>query len=372
MQRIFKTPGPIVVPDGTKLYELIGPRILTELGLRTNDGLSVAIGELPAGIESKVHVHPVVWHFTWVRSGTLTVKMKDPETEQPYELEVPTDHGVLTEPGTFFQLINRSEEDCEVYYFVGPAFVFEQNPEGKVLYNDAVVFEHSWKELEKYKWNPPELPSYFDQTQLRTESLYRAAGFDKLTTVQPIKWSLKNGPGSVVVPVQLHRELIAPTPTKAFTKPRSPSHVVSNTAEFERVALSWSSYVKQTLQLDIGEDFYEKTLKEIIELKCTQSPSFYSEHKLLDDLFRGCLNYLNPEDTWHLLLFGEHENLGDEKKEVALNLVRLHVLKPWLTYAITLGGGFKTVGTMENYRAYLGGLYTDPSSYRHYNPSGGA
>lgn len=173
MKHLFPPTEEIVVPDGTRLYEVIGPRILSEAKLPVNDGVSVAIGELPNDIVSRVHVHPIVYHFTWVIEGRLTVMMKDSRGSGPYRLHVPVNKGVLTEPGTFFQLINDSGANCKVFYIVGPAFVFEVDDKGNVVYNDAVVLPYDWKKLEELNWKPPELGDIDSIKKARDASLKR-------------------------------------------------------------------------------------------------------------------------------------------------------------------------------------------------------
>ena len=365
MNKVFGIPDPIVVPDGTELHEIIGPRILSELGLRSNDGISVAIGKLPAGAVSKIHVHPVVWHFTWVRKGELTVKMKDRESNEPYELTLSKDHGVLTEAGTFFQLINRSGKECEVYYIVGPAFVFELTDDG-VHYNDAVVFDHSWEQLKKFNWAPPELPPHWKMHTERMASLYRAAPAAGLATVNFHRWPLTNGPGSVAVASPLHGQFVALSGI-SVGKPMEPSKVNAPGDMIIAMVDEFTTFLKNDLGLDVEGDFSQR-IRGIAELKCTIEPSVFCEYEKAASLYNSAKNYVNPSEVWHLLLFGKHVELGDAENPSILLTIRHHVFNEMLRYAVTIGGGFKTVGTMENYRGYHGGTYTDPDSYRHFQP----
>lgn len=363
MNNVFGIPGPIIVPDGTELHEIIGPRILSELGLRSNDGISVALGKLPAGIVSKVHVHPVVWHFTWVRKGELTVKMKDTESNKPYKLTLSKDHGVLTEAGTFFQLINGSDKECEVYYIVGPAFVFELS-EGSVRYNDAVVFDQSWEQLEELNWEPPELPSHWKMHADRMVSLYRSAPEAGLATVNFHRWMLINGPGSVAVASPLHGKLVALS-ENPVGKPLNPSRVNSPSDLIITMVDEFTTFLKDDFALQIEPNFSLR-IRGIVESKCTTEPSIYCEYEKAGSLYKLAKNYVSPNEVWHLLLFGKHVELGNEENPSILLLIRHHVFNEILRYAVTIGGGFKTVGTMENYRAFHGGTYTNPDSYRHY------
>jgi len=175
MKHLFQILHGIVVPDGSTVHEIVSPRQLNREGLRVNDGVSAALGDLPAGTRSSVHVHPIVWHFSWVVEGTLTVMMKDLESPDPYRLTVAANHGVLAEPGSFFQLINDGTSSCQVMYIVGPAFVFETADDGNVVYNDAIVLPHTWEELREQNWEPPECGKLEDIRIAREESLRRLA-----------------------------------------------------------------------------------------------------------------------------------------------------------------------------------------------------
>lgn len=361
MKRVFPLPPPIVVPDGTELHEIIGPRILSELGLPSSDGLSLALGILPARQLSKIHIHPVVWHFAWVKSGNLTVMMKDQRSEDAYTLDCPTGSGVLTEPGTFFQLRNESDQPVEVYYIVGPGFAFELGDEGSTpRHNDAVVFDHSWDELSKLGWRPPELPTYQKFLERRRESLVRQATAE-LQTVRPVRWSLRNGPGSVAVPSQLHNQLVqhvddAKTPKLPDETKQVPQGATELASEF-------ISYCKANIGIQPELEFVKVELQKIISLKCTETPSYAAEYETGVDLLRLTKSIVHPDEVWHLLLFGKHDELRDGCK---LSRFRKWFLDEVLDYAVTIGGGFSSSGAMDNYRAYRGGLYTNPESYRRY------
>ena len=173
MNRLFPIGPAVTVPDGTLLHPVIGPRQLHLDGLEIVEELSVAVGVLPAGVRSSVHVHPIVHHLTWVLSGQLTVQMKDHQSDEPYQLDVPERTSVVTKPGTFFQLINRSRSECQVLYIVGPAFVFELDEDNKVLYNDALVLEETWEDLAKKNWKVPALEDLDAIRKERNASLER-------------------------------------------------------------------------------------------------------------------------------------------------------------------------------------------------------
>jgi len=121
------------------------------------DNLSLAQGEIPPSTASRIHFHPVVSQLTWVLAGELTVKMKEAALDAPYTLELREREAVLTQAGTFFQLINRGSITCQTLYFVAPAFFFETDENGNAIYNDAVVLDQSWEELAASGWSIPEL-----------------------------------------------------------------------------------------------------------------------------------------------------------------------------------------------------------------------
>lgn len=152
MDHIFDLPEGVTVPDGTRVHEILGLNRASELARRWSDNGSIALGDLPPGTISKIHLHPIVQQFAWVLEGTLEVVMKDPHTTHPYRLRVPAQHGVMTEPHTFFQLHNPSNATCKVLYVVTPVFVFETDDSGNVIYNDAVVFDQDWPQLQECGW----------------------------------------------------------------------------------------------------------------------------------------------------------------------------------------------------------------------------
>ncbi|MFN3193926.1 MAG: cupin domain-containing protein [Aureliella sp.] len=365
MKRVFPIPPPIVVPDGTKLSEIVGSRVLSELGERVSDGVSVALGTLPGGTVSKVHVHPVVWHFTWVLTGELTVKMKDTLSDEPYELVVPTENGVLTEQGTFFQLINSGDEECKVLYIVGPGFVFELGDPG-VRYNDAVVFEEDWDELKELNWIPHSLPSYQTQFGARNESLRRLAASNPLEAVHGERWGLLSRPGGVEVPSPLHNFLVMQTsgdPSKPSEAERTgiPSDSVVNLVE------QFLTFLHESIGLETNESFKERRIKEIVRLKCNERPSYLAEYELALNCFQVTTQFIHQKDIWLLLLLGTHDDVDAAGDASLISRVRRFVLHELLEYTVSIGGGFQSAGAMENYRAFMGGIYSDPESYRHYN-----
>jgi len=112
MKRVFVHPDLFRVPDGTLVAEM----------LLVEDGFNLAPGIVEPGITSKIHVHPFVTQVTYVLSGELTVWMRGPKDEKPYSLKLMSNQACLTEPETFFQLVNPTSEPCQVLYNVSPPF----------------------------------------------------------------------------------------------------------------------------------------------------------------------------------------------------------------------------------------------------------
>ena len=172
MNKIFRAGPGFPVPDGTIVQSVLDPRLASEQRASWVDDVSLAVGTIPANTTSQIHLHPVVTQVTWVLSGKLTVKMKDPDSKIPYTLNLSPEESVLTQPGTFFQLINVNAQECRVLYMVTPAFIFEATAEG-VRYNDAIVLEEGWEDLTAKKWILPQLQELERVRQKRRESIER-------------------------------------------------------------------------------------------------------------------------------------------------------------------------------------------------------
>jgi mannose-6-phosphate isomerase-like protein (cupin superfamily) len=174
MKYTFRPGDSIVVPDGTALQEILGPRTTHELGKALVPEVSTALGTLPANVKSSIHVHPIVVHLTYVLSGQLTVAMKDPENTDYYTIDLLPGETVLTRPCTLFQLINKTVAPCQALYIVAPCFVYETDASGTILYNDQIVLEgKSWSDLRQQKWVIPELADIDAIRAKRDESLKR-------------------------------------------------------------------------------------------------------------------------------------------------------------------------------------------------------
>jgi hypothetical protein len=177
MRRVFVQPDPKRVPDGTLLSEV----------LRMSD-FSLAAGVIEPGLSSKIHLHPFVTQVTFVQSSRLIVWMCGPGDEKPYSLELSSDQTCLTEPGTFLQFVNPAYEPCHVLYIVSPPFLYETGPTGKVVFNDAIVFDFGWEDLAREKYDLGRLVKHIPTAEERQKSTERLAVIRKATTLVLDRW----------------------------------------------------------------------------------------------------------------------------------------------------------------------------------------
>ena len=155
MKRVFTIEKPFRVPDGTLVSPFLNPKdSMSGLPFDLLEVFSLAAGTIEPKTKSKIHVMPFVTQVTFVRHGELTVRMKGHPDRTHYALTVLSNQAVLTEPGTFFQLVNEGDGPCKVLYIVSPAYLFEMSG-GKVVYDDSVVLEQEWNDLESAEWRPP-------------------------------------------------------------------------------------------------------------------------------------------------------------------------------------------------------------------------
>ena len=147
------------MPDSTKVFPLFNCRDFTSsLPGNLLEDFSLAVGEIEPGRKSKVHVMPLVTQVALVLLGKLEVWMKDADQLEPYSLRLEAEQAILTRPGTFLQFWNNTGLPCRVLYIVSPAYLFVIE-KGKLVYDDSVVLEEDWEELEKINWNTGKLYS---------------------------------------------------------------------------------------------------------------------------------------------------------------------------------------------------------------------
>ena len=175
MKRVFGITNHFRVPDGTLVAPFLNSND-SESGLPFGlvGGFSIAAGILEPGTQSQIHVLPLVSQVTFVLRGSLKVVMQPAAGGPHYTQELKTHQAVLTEPNTPLQLINGSNQACEVLYIASPAFLFELSA-GKVLYDDAVTLGSDWSELERPGWRqarrfPTPADRASSEQRLRTRS----------------------------------------------------------------------------------------------------------------------------------------------------------------------------------------------------------
>ncbi|MBL7186560.1 MAG: hypothetical protein ISS70_09550 [Phycisphaerae bacterium] len=93
---------------------------------------------------------------TFVRTGSLRIKMKAEFDVEPYDLELTADQAVVTAPGTLLQLINDTLESCHVLYIVSPAYLVLLNDD-HVVYDDSIILGEDWDNVTCVRWNSQEL-----------------------------------------------------------------------------------------------------------------------------------------------------------------------------------------------------------------------
>jgi mannose-6-phosphate isomerase-like protein (cupin superfamily) len=149
MNKIFKPIGFFTVPDGTDVSPFLNATdpMQHDVPWGALAEMSIAAGRIGPGVISWIHTHPVVTQVTYLVSGRLDIRMKDPKAGEPYTLELRAGEAVLTEPRTLFQLRNMSDGVANVLYITSPPYVFESVDE-KVIYDDAVLIAKTWEDLD--------------------------------------------------------------------------------------------------------------------------------------------------------------------------------------------------------------------------------
>jgi mannose-6-phosphate isomerase-like protein (cupin superfamily) len=172
----------MTVPDGTQVSAFLNATdsSLDDVPAGLLDAMSIAAGRIAPGVRSWIHAHPALSQVTYVVSGALTVKMKDPREPEPYLLEVPAGSGVVTQPGTLLQLRNESTRHVEVLYIVSPSYVFEVGEDGRVSHDDSILVAEDWAELGPGEWDAYATDEALRAARTRrTEALERLAANDR-------------------------------------------------------------------------------------------------------------------------------------------------------------------------------------------------
>lgn len=172
---VFSIDHWIQVTDGTSVAPFFNPKDCTsKLPWDLVEHLSIAAGEIET--ESTIQTLPLVTQITYVLSGTLEVVIKTADQTEPVRLAVEANQAVLMKPGSLFQFKNTGDKACRVLYIVSPAYLFEMDASGGVLYDDAFIVTESWDELRKQNWKPNGLPCLEAMKAAREESYSRMKG----------------------------------------------------------------------------------------------------------------------------------------------------------------------------------------------------
>jgi hypothetical protein len=172
MNHVFRVTQGFMVPDDTMVFPFLNSKDSNaNLPWDLVDDVSLAVGDIAPKSQSKIHVHPLCTLITWVVSGTLQIKMKEPTYPDPYTVSLTPQQAALTRPGTFLQHINTTNDLCRVLYIVSPAFVFVPADGEFAGYDDAPVIGSSWEELAGQMWRARVLERPMETVLARTQAL---------------------------------------------------------------------------------------------------------------------------------------------------------------------------------------------------------
>lgn len=180
-------------------------------------------------------------------------------------------------------------------------------------------------------------------------------------------WKLRNKSNTLSISDYLHSSLVSPSSENSIDSLIDPDFIGSSPLRLEKLINSFLGY----LQFDQGirvEDTFSKKLHSICGLKCQEKPSVLKEFGIATQLFEEALLDLKDADCWNFLLFAEHPSIDNPDDNSNIRRCRVYVYRELVKYAITIGGGFTSFGTMDNYRGFQGGLYSDSISYRQFTP----
>lgn len=183
MNRVFQARGFLTVPDGTDVSPFLSATDVMQKDLpwAALGEMSIAAGRIGPGVDSWIHVHPIVTQVTYVTDGILTVRMRELASPVPYDLSLGRGDAIVTQPGTLFQLRNDSDAPVDVLYIVSPSYVFEMN-EDDVRYADAVLMARDWDEPAIAGFDAASFRTLVDRTRIaRADALRRLAACKGVT-----------------------------------------------------------------------------------------------------------------------------------------------------------------------------------------------
>jgi hypothetical protein len=191
-----------------------------------------------------------------------------------------------------------------------------------------------------------------------------------------ITWNLRNNTNrTILIPHSLHETLTESDPHSTFDL-FAPEVTAPDLPAAKGMIESLAIYLLHYLELrDASMRRLAKDLNEFAISKCNSTPSHLAEYNLAMQLYNKLLEALAPDDVWTLLLFGYRDldgltidHISDETVANKLTICRIRVFRELVDYSVSACGLFKAFGEIVNYRAFRGGLYTDPRSYRQFTP----
>ena len=118
---------------------------------------------------------PLITQVTFVLSGSLEVTTKDLQDENPTVDILEPKQAILTKPGSLVQFRNVGNDPCQVLYIVSPAYLFEMDENGAVIYDDSFIVQENWDQLRLQNWKPVGVTPSEKQKVAREESSKRIA-----------------------------------------------------------------------------------------------------------------------------------------------------------------------------------------------------
>jgi len=175
MDHIFQVGDYFTAPDGTDVSAFLNATDITQADLPWGalGDVSIASGRVRAGVHSWVHLHPAVAQVTYMESGGLTVRMKDPDSADFYDNYITSGQAVVARKGTLFQLRNDNDTDASLLYIASPSYVFYVTG-GNVVYDDAILVSKTWDELKSRNYQVPKLNINEADLRARRESAQQA------------------------------------------------------------------------------------------------------------------------------------------------------------------------------------------------------
>jgi mannose-6-phosphate isomerase-like protein (cupin superfamily) len=177
LNHVFGPRGYFKVPDGTDVSPFLNATDVnqTDVPWGALGEMSIASGRIDPGVNSWVAMRPATTEVTYLLSGRLTIRMKDANAAEPYDLNLQPGQAVISEPGTLVQFRNISDAVAEVLYITTPTYVFETEGD-EIFYDETIIIAPTWEQLEVAGYDVPALRySATERLARREEALRRLA-----------------------------------------------------------------------------------------------------------------------------------------------------------------------------------------------------